>query len=153
MRALVGVLVAVLSCLSCAASIKHSIDISRPNTVYERGEPVRLVVKNVGRAELRAYSNLEVVDEKGRWVSWPFRIEDGRAGAISNIYRLLPGKSITLFFDVRKTSLPRLPPTKEPKLAKQLKFRFRVVALQAKADTKVEELFSEPFVVIHPYEQ
>jgi hypothetical protein len=151
MKALVGVLLAALSCLSCAASAKHAIDISRPNTAYERGEPVRLVLKNVGPAELRVYSNLEVVDEKGKWVSWPFRIEDGRVGAISTIYRLLPGKSITLAFDVRKITLPPVPPGQQPKMAKQLKFRFRVVALQAKGDTKVEELFSEPFVVMHPY--
>lgn len=151
MKIFLGFLLAMLSCTSCAATNERAVDISPLSTVYEREQPVRLVLKNVGQKGVRVYSNLEVVDERGEWITWPFRAEDGRSDVISVIYPLGPGASTDIAFDVRKIVLPPIPAGHKPKIAEQLTFRFRVVVLRANSDDMEDELFSESFVVRHPY--
>lgn len=153
MKILVGILLSMIGCISCVASGRHSVDISRLGATYERGQPVGVALKNIGPTGVRVYSNVEVLDEKNKWVTWPFRLEDGRADVVSIIYPLPVGRSIKLTFDVRKIALPPIPLGHKPKLAKKLKLRFRVVALGMKSDAQLEELFSEPFVVMDPYDE
>ena len=150
MKMLLGFFLVVLGFASCAAGPARVVAISSPNTIYERGQAVPLALKNVGPKEIRVYCDLEVM-EHGKWVAWPFRIEDGRSDVISIIYPLRPGDTTNVLFDVRKITLPPIPPGKNPKIAEALTFRFRVVALKARSDDIEGEFFSTPFVITHPY--
>lgn len=151
MKILFGLLLAIVSCASCATTAERIVDISGLSAVYDRTQPAQLTLKNASQAVVRVYVNLEVLDERGQWVTWPFRAEDGVPGAISKIYPLNPSGATTIAFDIRKVELPPVPPGQSPKLAEQLKFRFRVVVLRAASDDREGEFFSEPFVVRHPY--
>lgn len=141
----------VLGCTACASAGEKLVDVSPLDEIYDRESPVVLVLRNVGHRSIRVYSNLEVVDEHGEWVTWPFRIEDGRPGAVSKIHALGSGDSTNIEFDVTKIALPPIPPGQSAKFADRLKFRFRISVLQAAADLRLAEIFTEPFVVRYPY--
>jgi hypothetical protein len=151
MKIFFGLLLAIVSCASCATTAGRIVEISGLSAAYERTQPVLLTVKNASQAKVRTYVNLEAMDESGQWVTWPFRAEDGKPGAMSTIYPLGPSGATTIAFDIRKIELPPVPQGQSPKLAEQLKFRFRVVVLRANSDDREAEVFSEPFVVRHPY--
>ncbi|GAB3351422.1 hypothetical protein [Lysobacter tyrosinilyticus] len=151
MKILLGLLLAMLSCASCATTAGHVVDISGLSATYDRTQPVQLTLKNVSHVKVRAYANLEVMDESGQWVTWPFRVEDGTPGAVSKIYPLNPSGATTLVFDIQKIELPPIPAGQKPKLAEQLKFRFRVVVLHATSEDRTGEFFSEAFVIRKPY--
>jgi hypothetical protein len=123
------------------------------STAYERDQPASIVLKNIEKKSVRVYCNLEVVDEQGKWITWPFRAEDGKPGAMSKIYPLNPGDSTKVAFDIRKVVLPPIPAGQRHKLAEQLKFRFRIVVLHAGSDDRESEFFSRSFVIRHPYGQ
>lgn len=151
MKFLFGLLLAMVSCVSCAATAEQIVDISGLVSIYDREHPVQLTLKNTSQAMVRTYVNLEVQDENGQWITWPFRAEDGRPGAISKIYPLNPSEATTITFDVRLAELPPIPSGQSKKLAEQLKFRFRIVVLHATSDNREGEFFSLPFTIKHPY--
>lgn len=151
MKTLLGFLMAMLCCVACATTSAQVVSISDVGTVHERAQPVRMVMKNVSSADIRTYANLEVDSGSGGWVTWPYRVEDARNGAVSIIYPLPPGGEQSITFDITKVTLPDVPVGEKPKLAEELRFRFRVVALRAHNDDQLGEFFSAPFVVRHPY--
>jgi len=128
------------------------ISLSPLHAVYERTELVDLVVTNTGATDIRVYSNLVAVDVNGQWTTWPYRIEDGYAGA-PNVYPLHPGESKTITFDPNR--IPQLPPRpvdEAPRhVPSRLKFQFRVVALAGTSDDVLGEMQTEPFYIKHPY--
>ena len=146
-----AVLLLLLGCLSCAANGGSKVEISPLAETYGRGDPATLLLTNVGSESVRAYANLEVVDETGEWVTWPFRIEDGKPGAVAGIYPLEPGARKGIVFDITQVSLPPIPSGQAANPAESLTFRFRVVVLQALEDQRIAEEFSETFTVAHPY--
>ena len=151
MNLLTGLLAVVLACASSAGSAKSLVRVSSLQQTYDRSQPVTLTIENTSPNRIRTYSNVEVLDKRGQWITWPFRAEDGRHDTIAMIYPLDVGHSVTISFDIRK--LPPLPPRPrgEAPAAKRLQFRFRVVVLRADSDDQVEELFSAPFDIRNPY--
>lgn len=151
MKTILGLLLAMVSCVSCAATVEKTVDISSLVSIYDRKQPVRLTLQNKSQAMVRTYVNLEVQDEGRQWTTWPFRAEDGRLGATSKIYALNPSEATTITFDVRLAELPPIPSGQSKKLAEQLKFRFRIVVLHATSDNREGEFFSQSFTIKHPY--
>lgn len=151
MRIYSAFLLAALSCTSCTALGGGPVELSTLNEVYERSQPVNLIITNASSQRVRVYSNLEVLDEEQKWVTWHFRAEDGMLDSVANIYPLKPGASTTTSFDIRKIALPLIPEGKHAKLAEKVKFRFRVVVLGARGDGDRVEMFSDPFVILYPY--
>src|SRR3990167_1788259 len=142
----------VMSGVSCAAIEKRPLELSVPSATYETAKPVPLSFKNVGESRIRVYSYGEVM-EKGKWITWPFRVEDGRLSAISNLYPLNPGDSKTIEFDVRKSATPVIPTGAKPKAISELTFRFRIVSVADQTDEVLSEQLSKPFVVRDPFMQ
>lgn len=154
MKLLLGVLLAAaysVPCVACASPPKQQIVLSKPGEIHQRNEPVALTLTNKKDESIRVYANVEVMDETGDWVTWSFRLEDGNPDAIAIIYKLGPGESKTLTFDVRNAVPPPVPAGETAPMAERLNFRFRVVALDPTYRDIRNEQFSEPFVIEHPY--
>ena len=151
MKEILATVLSILFCISCAAIDKHAVVLSRLDDEYDKTHPVRLVIKNITSTRVRVYANLELWDEQDGWTSWPFRVEDGRLGAISEIYYLNPRESTAIAFDITQTEWPPIPAGEQEVKVEQAKLRFRVVVLVENKDEQKEELFTEPFVVTHPY--
>jgi hypothetical protein len=148
------ILLALLALVAGAAlAAEPPLSLSPLRAVYERTEPVDLVVTNTAAADIRFYSNLEMVNVNSEWVTWPYRIEDARAGVVANVYLLHPGQSQTIHFDITHIPQPRARPVDEPpkRMPSRMKLRFRVVALAGTSDDVLGETKTEPFYVKHPY--
>lgn len=152
MKSLFVLLVVIMCSTACVAydspMRQQGISLSSLEEIYRRDQPVTLIIKNYKDKSTSVYSNVEVMNESGEWVTWPFRLEDGRVNAISIIYKIAPGESKTLVFDVNNVVLPPVPEGGKAKLANELSFRFRIITLNQGVRS---EQFSSPFVIEDPY--